>query len=66
MSTTGTPALLTVTGPDRPGVTARVMAVLASHHADLVDVEQVVVNGHLSLGLMVRVDDGADVVTVVR
>ncbi|MFS4490494.1 phosphoserine phosphatase SerB [Dietzia kunjamensis] len=66
MSTTGTPALLTVTGPDRPGVTARVMSVLASHHADLVDVEQVVVNGHLSLGLMVRVDDGADVVTVVR
>ncbi|MET3859342.1 phosphoserine phosphatase [Dietzia sp. 2505] len=66
MSTPGTPALLTVTGPDRPGVTARIMAVLASHHADLVDVEQVVVNGHLSLGLMVRVDDGADIVAVVR
>ncbi|MBB1043527.1 phosphoserine phosphatase SerB, partial [Dietzia sp. DQ11-44] len=66
MSTPGTPALLTVTGPDRPGVTARIMSVLASHHADLVDVEQVVVNGHLSLGLMVRVDAGADIVTVVR
>ncbi|MGN0100270.1 MULTISPECIES: phosphoserine phosphatase SerB [Dietzia] len=66
MSTSGTPALLTVTGPDRPGVTARVMSVLASHDADLVDVEQVVVNGHLSLGLMVRVDRDADVVAVVR
>ncbi|PAY22366.1 phosphoserine phosphatase SerB [Dietzia natronolimnaea] len=66
MSTPGTPALLTVTGPDRPGVTARVMSVLASHHADLVDVEQVVVNGHLSLGLMVRVEADADAVTVVR
>ncbi|MBB1050353.1 MAG: phosphoserine phosphatase SerB [Dietzia sp.] len=66
MSTPGTPALLTVTGPDRPGVTARIMSVLASHHSDLVDVEQVVVNGHLSLGLMVRVDAGADIVTVVR
>ena len=66
MSTSGTPALLTVTGPDRPGVTARVMSVLAAHDADLVDVEQVVVNGHLSLGLMVRVDRGADVVAVVR
>ncbi|GAA1052340.1 phosphoserine phosphatase SerB [Dietzia natronolimnaea] len=66
MSTPGTPVLLTVTGPDRPGVTARIMSVLASHHADLVDVEQVVVNGHLSLGLMVRVDAGADIVTVVR
>ncbi|AWH91662.1 phosphoserine phosphatase SerB [Dietzia lutea] len=66
MSTSGTPALLTVTGPDRPGVTARVMSVLAAHDADLVDVEQVVVNGHLSLGLMVRVDRDADVVAVVR
>ena len=66
MSTSGTPALLTVTGPDRPGVTACVMSVLASHRADLVDVEQVVINGHLSLGLMVRVDGDTDVVTVVR
>ncbi|MFL0579693.1 phosphoserine phosphatase SerB [Dietzia sp. 179-F 9C3 NHS] len=66
MSTTGTPALLTVTGPDRPGVTARVMATLADHGADLVDVEQVVVNGHLSLGLMVRVGEDADAVTLVR
>ena len=66
MSTSGTPALLTVTGPDRPGVTARVMSVLAAHDADLVDVEQVVVNGHLSLGLMVRVDRDADVVAFVR
>jgi len=42
------------------------MSVLAAHDADLVDVEQVVVNGHLSLGLMVRVDRDADVVAVVR
>lgn len=66
MSTTGTPALLTVTGPDRPGVTARVSAVLSSHGADIVDVEQVVVNGHLSLGLMMKVGDNADAVAVVR
>lgn len=66
MSTPGTPALLTVTGPDHPGVTAGVMSVLAAHHAHLIDVEQVVVNGHLSLGLMVRIDPDADIVTVVR
>src|SRR5699024_11154059 len=34
VSTTATPALLTVTGPDRPGVTASVMSVLATHHVD--------------------------------
>lgn len=66
MNTPGTPALLTVTGPDRPGVTASVMSVLATHHADLVDVEQVVINGHLTLGLLVRVDEDADAVAVVR
>ena len=55
MTPPGTPALLTVTGVDRPGVTSRVMSTLAEHGADLVDVEQVVVNGHLSLGLMVRI-----------
>lgn len=66
MSTSGTPALLTVTGPDRPGVTARVTAILAAHGAEMVDVEQVVVNGHLSLGIMTRVDENADAVVVVR
>lgn len=66
MSTPGTPALLTVTGPDRPGVTARVMSTLADHGADLVDAEQVVVNRHLSLGLMVRVPADADAVALVR
>ena len=64
MNPTGTPALLTVSGTDRPGVTSRVMATLATHRADLIDVEQVVVNGHLTLGLMVRVPD--DAVAVVR
>lgn len=66
MSTTGIPALLTVTGADRPGVTSRVMRTLAVHAADLVDVEQVVVNGHLSLGLMVRTGTDTDLVSVVR
>ena len=66
MTTSGTPALLTVTGPDRPGVTARVTAILAAHGAEMVDVEQVVVNGHLSLGIMTRVDENADAVVVVR
>src|SRR5690625_31508 len=66
VTTSGTPALLTVTGPDRPGVTARVSSILAAHHADLVDVEQVVINGHLTLGLLVRVDEDTDVVAVVR
>ena len=45
--------LLTVTGPDHPGVTAGLMDVLAEHGADLSDVEQVVVHGRLLLGVVV-------------
>ena len=49
-------ALLTVTGTDRPGVTARLFSALAADgesEVEVVDVEQVVVHGHLVLGVVV-------------
>ena len=51
-------ALLTVTGADRPGVTARLFSALAeggdgSAPVEVTDVEQVVVHGHLVLGVVV-------------
>nr|WP_239523408.1 phosphoserine phosphatase SerB [Geodermatophilus normandii] len=51
-------ALLTVTGADRPGVTARLFGALAQDGdgvppVEVVDVEQVVVHGHLVLGVVV-------------
>ncbi len=45
--------LLTVTGRDRPGVTAALFDVLAEHGADVSDVEQVVVHDRLLLGVVV-------------
>ncbi len=51
--------LLTVRGPDHPGVTASLFAHLQRHEAVLVDVEQVVVRGALLLGIRVDVP-GAD------
>ena len=45
--------LLTVTGRDRPGVTAALFDVLAEHDAVLSDVEQVVVHDRLLLGVVV-------------
>ena len=45
--------LLTVTGRDRPGVTAALFDVLAEHGAVLSDVEQVVVHDRLLLGVVV-------------
>ena len=45
--------LVTVTGPDHPGVTAALMDVLSEHGAVVEDVEQVVVHGRLLLGLVI-------------
>jgi len=46
-------ALLTVTGADRPGITAGLFAALARHDVEVRDVEQVVIRGRLVLGVLV-------------
>ncbi len=54
--------LLTVTGRDRPGVTAALFDVLAEHGAEVGDVEQVVVHDRLLLGVVLSGQgDGAAV-----
>jgi len=42
-----------VTGRDRPGVTSALFEVLSSHRVDLLNVEQVVIRGRLTLGVLV-------------
>lgn len=53
MTGPGSSVLITVTGPDRPGVSSVLFAVLTRHGVDLVDVEQVVIRGQLTLGALV-------------
>src|SRR4051812_39566673 len=53
--------LLTVTGPDRPGVTATLTGILADKGASLHDIEQVVVHGQLTLCLLVGLPQSRDV-----
>lgn len=48
-----TAMLVTVTGPDHPGVTSVLFAALTRHEVDLLDVEQVVIRGRLTLGVLV-------------
>ena len=48
-----TTLLVTVTGRDRPGVTAKLFAALGRHPVDVLDIEQVVVRGRLVLGVLV-------------
>jgi len=45
--------LFTLTGPDRPGVTTAVFGVLTRSGVEVLDVEQVVVRGHLTLAVLV-------------
>jgi phosphoserine phosphatase len=53
---TSTPVLITVTGPDKPGVSSVLFAVLTRHGVDVLDVEQVVIRGQLVLGALVGTD----------
>ncbi|MFF2552100.1 phosphoserine phosphatase SerB [Nocardia sp. NPDC058058] len=54
MSTTSdTTVLVTVTGPDKPGVTSVLLAALSNNAVSLLDVEQVVIRGRLTLGVLV-------------
>src|SRR5215470_13944990 len=48
-----TAVLITVTGPDKPGVTSVLFAALTRHGVDIYDVEQVVIRDRLTLGVLV-------------
>ncbi|MCB0947774.1 MAG: phosphoserine phosphatase SerB [Mycobacterium sp.] len=45
--------LITVTGRDQPGVTSALFEVLSRNQVDLLNVEQVVIRGRLTLGVLV-------------
>jgi phosphoserine phosphatase len=52
---------VTVTGPDRTGVTSKLTGILAEQGAALHDIEQVVVQGQLTLCLLVGIPGNRDV-----
>jgi phosphoserine phosphatase len=49
--------LVTVTGPDQPGITSRLTGIIAGTSASLLDIEQVVVQGRLTLALLLGMED---------
>jgi phosphoserine phosphatase len=53
--------LVTVTGPDRAGITATLTGILSQQGATLHDIEQVVVQGQLTLCLLIGVPETRDV-----
>jgi len=58
----GETVLVRVTGPDRPGITARLMQVLASAGAGMHDVEQILIRGRLTLSVIITVPTGQDLI----
>lgn len=50
----GNSLLITLTGRDRPGVTAAISSALSATDVAIVDIEQIVIRGRLTLALLVR------------
>ena len=48
------PILISITGMDRPGITATITQELADFHADVLDIGQSVIHDSLSLGMLVQ------------
>lgn len=53
VNTSKVSVLITVTGVDQPGVTSALFEALSRHHVELRNVEQVVIRGRLTLGVLV-------------
>ena len=49
--------LISITGQDRPGLTANVMSILAAHDAQILDIGQADIHDTLSLGILIRADE---------
>ncbi|WP_283139781.1 phosphoserine phosphatase SerB [Rhizohabitans arisaemae] len=53
--------LITLTGRDRPGVTSRLFTALSAFPAVVADVEQVVIRGRMTLGVLIAYDPQTDI-----
>ena len=66
MNVPQTTLLVTLTGRDRPGVTARLFAALARHDLAVLDAEQVVIRGRLVLGVLLGCAGPPDLTAIHR
>ncbi len=58
--------LITVAGPDQPGITALITGVLATHAISILDIGQSVIHDTLSLGILVEVPDAIDASPIMK
>jgi phosphoserine phosphatase len=60
------PILISITGMDRPGITASITKVLADFNVGVLDIGQSVIQDALSLGMLVQAPDESEAGTVKR
>ncbi|MGB2766389.1 MAG: ACT domain-containing protein, partial [Propionicimonas sp.] len=58
MPETASSLAATITGADAPGLLSRLMGAIASTEAEILDLEQTVVRGQLSIGVLLGVRPG--------
>lgn len=58
--------LFTISGQDRPAVTAAVTQVLAKHDTNVLDIGQAVIHDNLNLGLLVEFPEGVDASPIIK
>lgn len=58
--------LLTISGEDKPGVTASLTQILAHYNATVLDIGQAVIHNHLSLGILFMVSDSAESAPILK
>ena len=56
--------LVSISGDDRPGLMTDLCAALSVHNADILDIGQAIIHSELALGLLVRVSEYVDRVTL--
>ena len=49
--------LISITGQDRPGLTASIMTILSRYNTQILDIGQADIHSTLSLGILVRMDE---------
>lgn len=58
--------LLTISGEDKPGVTASISAILATYQVTILDIGQAVIHNTLSLGILIEVPKASESSPILR
>ena len=56
--------LIKISGPDKPGITSAVTAILSKKSISVLDVGQAVIHNNLALGMLIEIPNTVDIKTL--